>query len=67
MNSETLVIRNKIAHNANLDPQIDLNIFTKGLREFALTLIWHKNNIPDISIQVPADTLDIEKFEIRMM
>ena len=65
--SECISARNKIAHNATEDETLDFNFLTKGLREMVLGIIWTRNKIPSISIQVPADKVDLEKFDIKLM
>lgn len=65
--SECISARNRIAHNATENEILDLNGLTKGLREMVLGIIWTRNKIPVFSIQVPADQVNIEEFEIKLL
>jgi len=65
--SACISARNRIAHNTTEVETLDFNNLTKGLREMVLGIIWTRNKIPSISIQVPADKVDLEKFEIKLM
>ena len=57
--SKCIDIRNSIAHNASVDPNLNLDEFSRGIREFALGIIWTFHQIPSILIDVPASTVSI--------
>ena len=57
--SECVAVRNKIAHNAVLAPEVNLPELADGLRHFVMTLIWTQNHIPSISIDVPASAVSV--------
>ncbi len=65
--SKCIEIRNKIAHNAIIDKNVKLEKYTTNLRRMILGLIWSRNNLPNISLQRPADKVSIEKMEIKLM
>jgi hypothetical protein len=64
--SACVTTRNKIAHNAVLDPSTDLNKLSAGLRQFAMMMIWTINRIPDFSVDVPASTISVPSMHIRV-
>ncbi len=57
--SKCIGIRNRIAHNAALDPDIDLNAMSNELRKIVLAIIWNTHGIPSVSIDVPASAVTI--------
>jgi hypothetical protein len=61
--------RNKIAHNAAIPDDVDLNNVSDGLRKFCMMLIWTYNQIPNVEIHVPGSVVSIptDRFTIRMM
>jgi hypothetical protein len=65
--SDCVDIRNKIAHNAMLDAGVDLVKMSAGLRYFVMCLIWAMNRIPDVSIKVPADAIQVDSFGMRLL
>jgi hypothetical protein len=65
--SECVDIRNTIAHNAMLDSKVDLVKVSAGLRHFVMSLIWSMNGIPDVSVNVPPSTVQIDALEMRML
>ena len=65
--SQCVNIRNSIAHNANIDPQIDLVDTSKGLTHFVMSLIWMMNNVPDVTVHVPASTVQLDFLKIRLL
>jgi hypothetical protein len=65
--SECVDIRNTIAHNAMLDASVDLNKASTGLRNFVMSLIWTRNRIPDVLVNVPASTVQMDSFEMRLL
>lgn len=65
--SECIFIRNKIAHNALIDSSTNLEKYSEHLREMILAILWSKYDFPEISLYRPADTISMEKMEIRMM
>lgn len=64
--SACVTARNRITHNAALDPSADLNKLATGLRQFAMMLIWTINRIPDLSIDVPASAVSVPSMQIRV-
>tara|TARA_B110000879_G_scaffold118709_1_gene157721 strand:- start:769 stop:1776 length:1008 start_codon:yes stop_codon:yes gene_type:complete len=65
--SKCISTRNAIAHKATLDPKINLDQLTKGMREFSMQMIWTKNGFPGVSLEIPASSIQMEKFETRVM
>ena len=65
--SKCVGIRNSIAHDARLDDSIDLAKLSDGLRHFIMSLIWTMNHIPDVSVNVPASTVQLDSLEMRMI
>ena len=61
--------RNKIAHNATLSPDIDLNMMSSELRKAVLSLIWTTHGIPTVSLDVPASAISRPAgwFSIRVL
>jgi hypothetical protein len=57
--SKCIDIRNNIAHDASIDPNLNLDEFSKGIREFTLGIIWTFHQIPSLSINIPASTVSI--------
>jgi hypothetical protein len=52
-------VRNMIAHNALLPPEIDLNMMANELRMMVLNLIWIKRGIPNVSVKIPPSLVSI--------
>ncbi len=65
--SECVDIRNTIAHNAMLGASVDLAKASDGLRHFIMSLIWTMNGIPDVSVNVPPSTVQLDALEMRMI
>ncbi len=57
--SKCIDVRNKIAHNASLSADIDLDMLSNELRKIVLTLIWTTHGIPSVSVDVPASAVSI--------
>jgi len=55
--SECISTRNSIAHNAVIDPKINLDDLSGGIKEFMLCLIWTFNQIPSVTFDVPASSI----------
>lgn len=58
--------RNRIAHQAALDPATPLPELTDGLRELALSLIWTRNRLPPLSIVTPPSSISIPDGGLKM-
>jgi len=65
--SRAIALRNGIAHGSESDVKKDIARITKGLREIIHALLWGRYGIPNTSIYRPADSLDIVKFEARIV
>ncbi len=65
--SKCISTRNAIAHKATLDPKINLDELTKGMREFSMQIIWTQNGFPGVSLEIPASSIQMEKLEMRVM
>lgn len=66
--SECISTRNNIAHNAVIDPKININDLSGGIKEFILFLIWTFNQIPNVTFDVPASSISIpEGLIIRVV
>jgi hypothetical protein len=67
--SRCIDVRNKIAHDASVDSNIDLNILSNELRKTVLALIWTTHRIPSVSVDVPASAVSIPAggFSIRVL
>jgi hypothetical protein len=64
--SACVTARNRITHNAVLDPSTDLSKLATGLRQFAMMLIWTINRIPDLSVDVPASAVAVPSMHLRI-
>jgi hypothetical protein len=64
--SNCISARNRIAHNAEPDTKLQLPDLTAGLREFVLTLIWTRNNLPPLSISIPPSAVSIPAGGLAM-
>jgi hypothetical protein len=65
--SECIKLRNKIAHNVAIKSMPKIEEYSKYLRNMALSLLWTENKFPNISVYRPADTIEVEKMEIRVL
>lgn len=65
--SECIKLRNKIAHNVAVDAMPNIEEFTKHLRNMAMSILWADNNFPNLSVYRPADQIEMEKMEIRVL
>ncbi|CAN1213503.1 Apea-like HEPN domain-containing protein [Tumidithrix helvetica PCC 7403] len=65
--SDCIDLRNKIAHKVAITSSLDIDEYTKHLRQMVMSILWTENNFPDFSIYRPADQFEMEKMEIRMM
>lgn len=65
--SECIKIRNKIAHNVAIDKILELDNFTNNLRNMAMSILWSKNNFPELLAYRPADQVEMQKFEVRFL
>lgn len=61
--------RNKIAHNAEPETTIPLADLAKSLREFVISMIWTRNNLPTFTLNTPASAVSIPdgSMSIRVM
>jgi hypothetical protein len=64
--SDSIRLRNDIAHRIQTEPGRAEEL-ARGLRELALLLIWSRNKLPTVTFDRPADTIAIEKFEVRLI
>ena len=65
--SDCIKLRNKIVHNAAIESTVNIDEYTKHLREMAMSILWKENNFPNFSVHRPADQISIEKMEIKAM
>lgn len=65
--SECIKLRNKIAHNVAIENISKIEEYTKHLRSMALSLLWSENRFPDLSVYRPADKIEVEKMEFRVI
>jgi hypothetical protein len=67
--SDCVNVRNQVAHRASLGSHVNLSQMTAGLRKLILTIIWTVNQIPSLSIDVPASqfTLKAKGTSIRLI
>lgn len=65
--SKCITTRNAIAHKVNLDPNTNLPELTKGMREMVMSLIWTRNQFPELSLDPPEEYISMERFEIRLL
>ncbi len=65
--SECIKLRNKIAHNVEIDAMPKIEEYTKHLRSMAMSILWAENNFPNLSVYRPADQIEMEKMEIRVL
>lgn len=65
--SRAIALRNGIAHGSESVAREDVALITKGLREIVHGVLWGRYGIPDTSVYRPADSLDLVKFETRIV
>jgi hypothetical protein len=65
--SKAIALRNKIAHKLEITKDTHINAITKGIREMTLGLLWSEYRLPELSLYRPADSIVLEKFEIRIL
>ncbi len=65
--SKCIKIRNKIAHNVAIDKMPELDNYTNNLRSMAMSILWSEYGFPNISVYRPADQIEMQKFEIRLL
>jgi hypothetical protein len=65
--SDCIKLRNKIAHNVAIENISKIEEYAKHLRSMALSLLWSENRFPDLSVYRPADKVEVEKMEIRVI
>jgi hypothetical protein len=65
--SKCVDTRNKIAHNAKLGPEINLQDLSLSLTREVLSLIWTTHGIPSISIFYPGSSVSFGPTEIRAL
>ena len=57
--NECVNVRNDVAHRTQVKSDLSLGKLTRGLRRVVLMLIWSRNHIPSLSIDVPASQVTI--------
>jgi len=65
--SRAIALRNGIAHGSESVASEDITLITKALREIVHALLWGRYGIPNTSVYRPADSLDLVKFETRIV
>lgn len=65
--SDCITIRNKIAHNVAIEKMPQLDNYTTNLRNMAMSILWSEYGFPEISVYRPADKIQMQKFEIRLL
>jgi hypothetical protein len=65
--SECIKLRNKIAHNVAIESMPKIEEYTKHLRNMAMSILWVEYRLPNLSVYRPADQIEMEKFEIRVL
>ncbi|GER09791.1 hypothetical protein VHAB30_09440 [Variovorax boronicumulans] len=67
--SACIQTRNKIAHQVEVKTKISISELNAGLREITMGLIWHRNNLPSITINTPPSKVLIPEgqFAIRVL
>ena len=65
--SKCIELRNKIAHSATFEFDVDINQLAKALNQFAIGLLWTEYKFPQISIYRPADQITVDRFGFRLM
>lgn len=65
--SDCIKIRNKIAHNVAIEKMPQLDNYTNNLRNMAMSVLWSEYGFPEISVYRPADQIEMQKFEIRLL
>jgi hypothetical protein len=56
--------RNRIAHNAALDAEMNLQVLSDGLRQFVMKLIW--TSLPPLSIDMPPSAIAVREMSFRI-
>lgn len=64
---ESIRLRNAIAHQAAPDDLARAPALTNALRQFALSTIWNHHQIPPLTLDRTADSIQVTKFEIRIV
>ncbi len=65
--SECIKLRNKIARNVAIDSMPNIEEYTRLLRNMAMSILWAENDFPNISVYRPADQIEVQKMEIRVL
>jgi hypothetical protein len=67
--SDCVRVRNQVAHRVNLASDVKLSEMTSAVRKLILTIIWTENQIPPLSIAIPASqiTLKAEGTSVRLI
>lgn len=65
--SDCIKIRNKIAHNVAIEKLPELDNYTNNLRNMAMSILWSEYGFPEVSVYRPADQIEMQKFEIRLL
>jgi hypothetical protein len=65
--SACITLRHEIAHNIARADDVRIERLSKALRQFALQIVWTRNGLPPLSIERPADSVRLNKMQIRVM
>jgi hypothetical protein len=65
--SRSVDLRNRVAHHITEAYTTEIQTVTRALRQFAISAIWTSNRLPPITIDRPADTIRINKMEVRIL
>lgn len=65
--SESVEIRNVLAHGGTVPDVGRLNALTGALRKFALMCVWTRAKLPPITLHRPPDRIRMTKLETRLL
>lgn len=64
---KSIELRNQIAHKADPIDAAEIQLITRALRRFTVTMIWTLNHLPSVSFERPADKVTINEMEVRIL
>lgn len=64
---DSIRLRNAIAHQASPQDLAKAGSLANALRQFALSNVWTRHQIPPITLNRPADSIAITKFQVRIL
>jgi hypothetical protein len=65
--SRCIAFRNKITHSPSKIDLDEARLLTKALRTTIFGILWHRFDLPRISIERPTDKINLERLEVRIL